>query len=98
MSCTPISSYNFTGKVTINDGETQQYSGPNMFISPLWSSCAIRQGNQLIIKTTATPIWDVFGRHAKKFTNTVRDVDGRISGTLRFDSTTVTLNGKASFQ
>jgi len=89
MSCTPISSFSFTGKVTVNGQQAQQYTGQNLPIPAGFTNCISRSGNQLTIRTT-TP--------NGVFTNTVRDVNGQVNGTLRFAGATVTLNGKASFQ
>jgi hypothetical protein len=89
MSCTPISSFSFTGKVTVNGQRAQQYTGQNLPIPAGFTNCISRSGNQLTI-TTTTP--------NGVFTNTVRDVNGQINGTLTFAGATVKLNGKGSFQ
>ena len=89
MSCTPISSFSFTGEVTVNGQQAQQYTGQNLPIPAGFTNCISRSGNQLTIRTT-TP--------NGVFTNTVRDVNGQVNGTLRFAGATVKLNGKASFQ
>ena len=94
MSCTPISSFSFTGKVTVKGQQAQQYTGQNLPIPAGFTNCISRSGNQLTIRTT-TPN-GVFTNGV--FTNTVSYVNGQVNGTLRFAGATVTLNGKASFQ
>lgn len=89
MSCTPISSFSFSGKVTINGQPVQRYNGQNLPIPTGFTNCISRNCDQLSIRTT-TP--------NGVFTNTVRDVNGQINGTLRFPGATVTLNGNGSFK
>lgn len=89
MFCTPISSFSFNGKVTINGIQVERYTGQNVPIPSGFTNCITRSGEQLTFRTT-TP--------NGVFTNTVKDVNGQISGTLRFPGATVTLNGKGSFK
>jgi hypothetical protein len=89
MSCTIISSFSFSGSVVINGQKAQQYTGQNLPIPAGFTNCISRSGNQLTIKTT-TP--------NGVFTNTVRDVNGQINGTLKFPNATVKLNGIGTFQ
>lgn len=89
MSCTPISSFSFNGKVAINGQPVRRYTGQNLPIPSGFTNCIARNGNQLTIRTT-TP--------NGVFTNTVRDVNGQINGTLRFAGVAVTLDGNGSFK
>jgi hypothetical protein len=89
MSCVPITSYNYVGKVTVNGIPFSMYEGQNKAIGDAWPSCAIRQGNKLKIQTDTG---------SQKFKNTVSYVDGLVNGTLHFGPASVYLNGKGTFQ
>ena len=87
MSCTPISRFTFSGSVTVN-GKKTTYANQAVPIPAGVSSCYIRSGNSLTIRTT-TP--------AGTATNTLRDVNGKITGSLSFPGATVQLNGTGKF-
>jgi hypothetical protein len=85
--CTPVSSFTFNGDVTVN-GNTRHFTGQTVPIPAGFKNCVSRQGSQLTIQTT-TP--------NGTFTNTLKDVGGKITGTLKFPGATVSLSGSGKF-
>jgi hypothetical protein len=96
MSCTPLSGLTFSGTVTttVNGKEwvTNYGDGHSSKAIPFptgvmgFSSCYSRSGNTLTIKTSS-PMGD--------FTNTLTDVNGKITGTLSSFGAVSQVNGTA---
>ncbi len=97
MSCTPLSGLTFSGTVTttfngkksvINYGDGHSSKAlPFPSGGMGFSSCYSRSGNTLTIKTSSPTMGD--------FTNTLTDVNGKITGTLYFFGRESQVNGTA---
>ena len=86
--CTPATSLTFTGSIAVNGNETR-YTNQSVPIPTGFSNCISRNGNVMTIQTR-TPVGT--------FTNNLTDVNGRITGTMRFPGATINLNGTGQFK
>jgi hypothetical protein len=86
--CTPLSSLNFSGVLKIN-GISQKYNNQSIRQPSGFSSCIIRDGTNMIIKTN-TP--------SGIYTNTIQNNGDSLSGTLHFPGATININGKGEFR
>jgi hypothetical protein len=82
--CTPLSSLSFSGLLNIN-GIKRQYNNQPIIQPSGFSSCIIRDGTNMTIKTT-TP--------SGSYTNIIQNNNGNISGKLNFPGATIHINGK----
>lgn len=86
--CTPLSSFSFSGLLNIN-GIKRQYNNQSINQPSGFSSCIIRDGMNMIIKTN-TP--------SGSYTNIIQNNNGNISGKLNFPGATIHMNGKGEFK
>jgi hypothetical protein len=85
--CTPLSSFNFSVFLNIN-GIKRQYNNQPITQPSGFSSCIIRDGTNMIIKTNTS---------SGNYTNIIQNNNGNISGKLSFHGATIHINGKGEF-
>lgn len=86
--CSPLSTLNFSGILDVN-GYKKQYNNQPIFQPSGFSSCIIRDGTNMIIKTN-TP--------SGNYTNTIQNNGGNLSGILNFPGAIIKINGKGDFK
>jgi hypothetical protein len=86
--CTPLSALTFSGSLNIN-GITRQYNNQPIIQPPGFSSCIIRDGLNMTIKTS-TP--------SGTYTNVINNNNGNLSGILKFPNVAIRINGKGEFR
>jgi len=85
--CTPIKSFSFAGTATAN-GKVSTYSGQTIPIPASFKYCYNLQGNKLTF-TMDTP----YGQSV----NVLNDVNGRVTGTMKFLKAQVEVDGVFQF-